>query len=212
MTLNDVAVLRMQNHQLSTPKFKNAKELVGWMGAIQAQDFTMAKWAIGIRLPNSTEQMIDAAIDKGEIIRTHLLRPTWHFVSADDIHWMLELAAPQIKARLKSRHTALGITDALLAKCYKLIEKMFVEKPNIKRTEFVAQFEKAKIKNEDNRASHILLFAELDGLICSGKIENGETTYALLQRRVPHRDHLVWVPPLLLAFRLVLLWVSCRWM
>lgn len=112
MTLNDVAVLRMQNHQLSASKFKNAKELVGWMGAIQAQDFAMAKWAVGIRLLNFTEQMIDAAIDKGEIIRTHLLRPTWHFVSSNDIHWMLELTAPQIKARLKSQHKALGITDA----------------------------------------------------------------------------------------------------
>ncbi len=64
---------------------------------MQAQDYNMAKWAVGIRLPGSTEKMIEDAVNSGEILRTHLLRPTWHFVSSDDINWMLDLTAPRLK-------------------------------------------------------------------------------------------------------------------
>ena len=62
---------------------------------MQAQDYEMAKWGIGIRVPNLTAQAVEAALDKGEIIRTHVLRPTWHMVAAQDLRWMLDLSAPQ---------------------------------------------------------------------------------------------------------------------
>src|SRR5829696_3376334 len=100
MKVIDIANIRLISQQIVGTKFKTAKELVGWMGAMQAQDYYMAKWAIGVRLPGSTDTQIQTAIDKGQIIRTHLLRPTWHFVSADDIYWMLHLTAPQIKSSL----------------------------------------------------------------------------------------------------------------
>ena len=85
MNLKDISYLRLINQQITGSKFASAKEIVGWMGALQAQDYIMSKWAFGARLPGSTEKSIESAMDKGEIIRTHLLRPTWHFVSCDDI-------------------------------------------------------------------------------------------------------------------------------
>jgi hypothetical protein len=93
------------------------------MGAMQAQDCAMSKWAVGLRLPNSTEKAIEAALDKGEVIRTHVLRPTWHLVSADDLRWMLALNAPQIRAGLKSRHKDLELTKAILSKSLKILTK-----------------------------------------------------------------------------------------
>ncbi len=114
--------------QIAGTGFGTVKEIVTWMGAMQAQDYAMVKWAIGVRLPDSTEKVIETAIDNGEIIRTHLLRPTWHFVSADDIYWMLALTAPQIKASMKSRHQELGFLKLLLRK-QRLIEKA-LEKQN----------------------------------------------------------------------------------
>ena len=96
MELRDITNLRLINQQLASGKLNSAKELVGWMGAMQAQDYNQAKWAIGVRLPHLTEEHIESAFNKGEIFRTHLMRPTWHFVSADNIYWMLELTAPQI--------------------------------------------------------------------------------------------------------------------
>ena len=116
MNLADIANIRLINQQIEQPKFKEAKELVDWMGAMQAQDYAMAKWAIGLRLPNATDQVIETAINNGEIIRTHLLRPTWHFVSADNIYWMLALRADPIKASLRSRHKQLGLSDSVVAK------------------------------------------------------------------------------------------------
>ena len=75
MTLSDISNIRLINQQVTATKFKTAKDIVGWMGAMQAQDYAMSKWAIGTRLPSSTIKMVEEAIDKGEIIRTHLLRP-----------------------------------------------------------------------------------------------------------------------------------------
>lgn len=82
MNLNEIAQLRLANQQISASKLKTEKEVVSWMGAVQAQDFPMSKWAVGVRLPGSTEKSVEASIDSGEIIRTHVLRPTWHLVSA----------------------------------------------------------------------------------------------------------------------------------
>jgi hypothetical protein len=96
MTLKDIAIVRLINQQIAISNFNSAKDLIAWMGAMQAQDFPMAKWAVGLRMPVSTQQLIEMAFDKGEIFRTHLLRPTWHFVSAEDLYWMIQLSAPQI--------------------------------------------------------------------------------------------------------------------
>ncbi|MEW6108889.1 MAG: winged helix DNA-binding domain-containing protein [Nitrospirota bacterium] len=166
-------------------KFKTVKDIVGWMGAMQAQDYAMVKWAIGVRLPGSTVQVIETAINNGEIIRTHLLRPTWHFVSADDIYWMLELTAPQIKASLKSRHKELGLSETIFSKSNTIIEKALRGGKHLIREELAAELGKAKIATDDNRASHLLLRAELDGIVCSGATKGGKQTYALLEERVP---------------------------
>jgi hypothetical protein len=99
MKSTDIAQLRLVSQQIAGTKFKTAKEIVGWLGAMQEQDYAMVKWAIGVRLPNSTVRTIKAAINKGEIIRTHLLRPTWHFASTGDVRWMLALTAPQTNYR-----------------------------------------------------------------------------------------------------------------
>jgi len=184
MTQNDVANTRLISQQINATKFKTAKGIVDWMGAMQAQDFNMAKWAIGLRLKNTTEQNIDAAINSGEIIRTHLLRPTWHFVSSDDIYWILELTAPRIKNFMKGRNISLGLSPDVLKKANKLTEKLLAANKSLTRKELIKELNKSKIETDNNRASHILLNAELEGIICSGKMNEKQTTYALLNERV----------------------------
>jgi len=185
MNLTEIANSRLISQQIAGTKFKTAKQIVSWMGAMQAQDYAMVKWALGVRLPNSTEQTIQAAVDKGEIIRTHLLRPTWHLVSADDIYWMLELTAPQFKIPFKSRHKELGITSAILTKSNSILEKALRGGRHLIREEILAEYTKAKIATDENRASHLLGWAESEGIICSGAEKNGKQTYALLEERVP---------------------------
>lgn len=184
MNQNGIAHFRLFSQQIANPKFKSVKELVAHMGAMQAQDFNMAKWAIGLRLKKSTQENIDAAINSGSIIRTHILRPTWHFISSEDIYWMLDLTAPRIKASMKGRHKQLELTEIVLKKCNKIIQKILSENQIATRKEIIRELNKARISTDENRASHILFNAELDKIICSGKMKGKETTYALLHERV----------------------------
>lgn len=185
MNAKEISNARLNSQHLTTNKFKTVKELVAWMGAMQAQDYAMVKWAIGARLPGSTDEVIEKAIEKGEIIRTHLLRPTWHIVSADDIYWILELTAPQIKTATRTRHKTLGLTETVLKKTNGIIEKALQGGKHMTRNELKVLFEKAKIPTDDNnRLSHIMLSAELDGIVCSGATKQNKPTYALLSERV----------------------------
>src|ERR1044072_2963342 len=94
----DIINHRLLNQQIAESHFTKPQEIVSWMIAMQAQEFAMAKWAIGLRLPGSKESEIDQAFNEGTILRTHLMRPTWHFVTPTDIRWMQALTAPRVHA------------------------------------------------------------------------------------------------------------------
>lgn len=176
--------MRLASQEIGGTEFATVKNVLDWMGAIQAQDYAMAKWAIGIRLPNSLDEGIRTAIDQGDILRTHILRPTWHFVSSDDIYWLLELTAQQIKVSFKSRNNQLGLTNAVLRKSNSVIEKALIDGNHLSREELINKLKKAKIATDENRASHLFAWAEMEGLICSGASKKGKQTYALLEERV----------------------------
>jgi DNA glycosylase AlkZ-like len=190
MNLNDVSILRLVTQQISSKKFNNVKNIVAWMCAMQAQDYAMVKWAIGIRLPKSTEKLVRDAINKGEIIRTHLLRPTWHFVSADDISWILDLTAPKIIASLKHRQRYLGISPMILSRSNKIISKALLDRNSLTREEIKTELGKAKIQTDNNRLTHLLVSAELNGIICGGPEKDNKQTYALFSERVPNKQNL----------------------
>lgn len=187
MTVRDMARRRLFAQQLESPGFKTAGEVVGFMGAMQAQDFAMARWAVGIRLPGATIEEVEGALQRGEIIRTHLLRPTWHFVSAGDVRWMLALTAPHIKSSLRSRHTFLELNDAFIRKTNALLEKEARREGVLTREYITRLFTSRRIAMNDNRLAHILLYAELDGILCSGPPVGSKHTYALLDDRVPKK-------------------------
>ena len=186
MNFPETPIYRLSNQQIANTEFQTAKELVNWMGAMQAQDYQMAKWAIGLRLPHTTDQLIESAFNRGEILRTHLMRPTWHFVSADDIHWMLKLTAPQIKSQTKARQKELELTEDKLPALYTILEKALTEKEFMTRDEISEILQQNGISMNSSRSYHLMLQAELDGLICSGIVKGKEQTYALLDRRVPN--------------------------
>jgi len=188
MNFNDIVNIRLANQQIIRKDFNTPKDIVHWIGAMQAQDYHMAKWAIGVRLPTSTDKLVEKFIDYGEIIRTHVLRPTWHFVSSEDIYWMLALTAPRVKATMKSRHRQLEINAEVVSKSNSVIEKALLQGKHLTREELIAELEKAKIAIGDNRAAHLLMLAELDGLICSGAPQGKKHTYALLEERVPYKN------------------------
>jgi hypothetical protein len=184
MTQTDIASLRLFNQQLLDPQFSSPKELVRHMGAMQAQDFPMAKWAIGCRLPDATEETVEAAVDRGDIVRTHVLRPTWHIVPAQDVKWMLELTAPQIQKAADYMNKHLELTPAIFRKTNKLIEKHLAG-TQLTREEIMERVRKAGINVDALRAAHIMFDAELKGLIVNGPMRGKSFTYGLLEERVP---------------------------
>lgn len=190
MIHSDISNFRIQNQFIQNPEFLSAKDLVYSMGAMQAQDLSMVKWAVGQRLQAATEKAIDNAYNKGEVIRTHLMRPTWHLVSAEDVYWLLELTAPRIKPLLKARNIQLELTEDIFSRCYRIIEKELDNGMALTREKLIQLFENEKIKTDENRFSHLMMRAELDGLICSGPLHNGKLTYTLLPDRVPVKKQL----------------------
>jgi hypothetical protein len=185
MNLLEIPSLRALNQNIVASEFTTPNEVVQWMGAMQAQDFPMAEWAIGLRMQDPFLDKIRKAFNTGEIIRTHVMRPTWHFVSSKDVYWMLDLTASRILSSMKSRHKAMGLSQAVFSKCNKLFEKALASKSSLTRDELVKMLNNAGIKTNDNRLSHILFMAELDKLICSGPMSGNKQTYALLSERVP---------------------------
>jgi len=184
MNSKNISNARLITQQIAATRFTTPKEMVGWMGAMQAQDYNMAKWAIGLRLPGTTDAIIEDAFNKGEILRTHVLRPTWHFVSADDIYWMLELTAPHMNRAMKGRHKALGLDEKIFAKSNSIIQKALERGKHLTRVEIMNELNKNKIETHDQKSIHLMYHAELNGLVCSGIMRGKEHTYALLEKRV----------------------------
>jgi hypothetical protein len=185
MISTEIAYRRLISQQLEHNNLVTPKEVVAWMGAMQAQDFPMAKWAVGVRLPGSTEAIIETAINQGEILRTHLLRPTWHFVSAEDIRWMLDLTATHIKKAQSSRDRVLELSEEVYSHSNRVIGEALRDGSHLTRDALVTELNKAGIATDHNRAAHLLARAEIEKIICSGAIFHGKPTYASLDKRVP---------------------------
>lgn len=151
---------------------------------MQAQEFAMAKWAIGLRLKTITEADIDQSFAEGQILRTHLMRPTWHFVSPADIRWLLALTAPRINAISAFMFRQLDLSATIFNRCNKIIEKELEGGKFLTRAELKSGLEKKKIKADGLRLGYIMMRAEIEGIICSGPRRGKQFTYALLEERV----------------------------
>ena len=191
MTPIEISEAHLISQKIASSEFKSPGETVRWMGAIQAQDYAMSKWAVGVRLMDPDILNFQSAYDNGEIIRIHVLRPTWHLVSSDDIYWMLELSSPKVKSSLKTRHRQLELSDAIINMTQNILEKKLTGGISLTREEVAAEFNKEKIRTDENRLSHILFCAEMEGLVCSGPVKRDKLTYSLLHERVPQKKDLL---------------------
>lgn len=105
---------RLHNQRITRPGRSGPAKMVAWLGAVQAQEYGPAKWSLGLRLPGATDVALDRAVNQGRILRTHVLRPTWHFVTPADIRWMLELTAPQVQRTMSSYNRKLGLDAGVM--------------------------------------------------------------------------------------------------
>ena len=177
--------IRLLNQQLLSPLFFQPKELVSWMGAMQAQNYSMVKWAVGMRLKSATIQTVAQA-------RTHVMRPTWHLVAAEDIRWMLKLSAGRIISANESyaKGHDLEISEELYTKSHNLLEKILCGKKSLTRQEIAEHFNRSGIVADNHRMTRFMARAEQVGIVCSGEDKGSKCTYALLEERGPPRPEL----------------------
>jgi hypothetical protein len=177
--------LRLHNQRLTRSGHRQAADVVAWLGAVQAQEFGPAKWALGLRLPDATtEAAIDRAFDSGRILRTHVMRPTWHFVAAADIRWMLELTAPRVHQTLSHYCRRLGLDIDLRTRAASVFERA-LDGQSLTRGELKTHLARAGIAATGIPLAMLTIHAELEGIICSGPRRGRELTYAQLAARAP---------------------------
>jgi len=185
MTNLDIAQWRIHSQHIARQTFGEPHEIVKYLGAIQAQDYAGAKWALGLRLQNANDAAIEKAMAVGGIIRTHVLRPTWHFVTPADARWMIELTAPRINAFSASRYRQLQLDNAVFKRTNDALAKALEGGKQLTRMEITEVLNNAGVVTDDLRFIHLLMHAELDKVICSGARRGKQHTYAFFDDRVP---------------------------
>lgn len=185
MTILDIPQRRMLNHRISGGRFGLAEDAVRWMGAIQAQDYGQAVWAIGLRLRDDGLADVERAIADGRILRTWPMRGTIHFVPAEDAQWMLRLLTPRRLAGDALRLRLLGLDEGILVRCRGLFRDALEGGGRLTRSGMMGLLEHASIDPKAQRGSHILRRLAQEGLICIGPMQGKEQTFALLDEWAP---------------------------
>lgn len=185
MTVSDIRELRLINQHLGSPRFTQPADLVYYMGAVQAQDYAGAKWAIAQRLKGASDKTIEDVFTNGDIIRTHVMRPTWHFVHPRDVRWMIQLTAPRVMTIAGTQHRQHQLDHIVFSKSEKAILQAMEGGKQLTRNEIADALEQAGVATDEQRFIHIMMQMELIGLVCSGGRQGKQFTYALLDERVP---------------------------
>jgi hypothetical protein len=184
----DIIELRLHNQHLRGTPRTTPESVVGWLGAMQAQEFPVAKWSVAQRADGIGDDSMDQAFASGAILRTHILRPTWHFVLPADIRWMLKVSAPRVNALNAYQYRKLELDEKVLANTDVLLAKALGSGEHLTRREIAGVLERSGVNAEGLRLGYILMRAELDGIICSGIPKGKQQTYASLDERAPEPD------------------------
>jgi hypothetical protein len=182
----DIARQRLAHSCLLGSPWSTGREVVHAFGAVQAQDYDGAKWALALRAPGVTGDAIEQEFAHGSILRTHVLRPTWHFVGPADIRWMLALTGPRVKQVMASYDRKLELDDKVFRRSHAAVAKALRDGAHLTRKELKAVLARARVGPLGvQRTAHLMVRAELDAVICSGPRRGKQFTYALLDDRVP---------------------------
>jgi hypothetical protein len=186
MTLTSIAQQRLQQQHIAQADFEKPEDVVSWMGAIQAQDYLGALWAIGLRMKDATETDIENALANRKIIRTWPMRGTLHFVAPADARWMLKTFTPRIIAKAAGIYRQAGLDKKIFTKSAKLLVAALEGGKQLTRKDIYEVLERGKITATNTRGLHILGHLAQEGLICFGPREGKQPTFALLEE---------WIPP-----------------
>ena len=185
MQTSDLIPIRLANQHLIGPPARSVSDLVAWQGAVQSQDVAGANWALGQRLMGESESDIIAAFNRGDILRTHVLRPTWHYVTPADLRWLQLATAPRVHRLIAYQMRQNDLTADDLARYTLLITEALARHQVLTRAELFALFQDSGYPAEGVRGAHVVMHAELKCLIASGPLKGRQHTYMLLDERAP---------------------------
>lgn len=185
MLKSGLLAARLANQRLSSSSHATPADAVAWLGAVQAQDYAGAAWALALRVPGLTFAGVERALAAGRIIRTHVLRPTWHFVAPADLRWMLALTGPRVRRVVHAYDARFELPARLYAKAHEVFARALEGGRHLTRTELAAALRRARITVAGQRLARVVMDAELSALICSGPRRGAQFTYALVDERVP---------------------------
>jgi len=182
----NIAKTRLYSQHIAQADFTTAGDVVAWMGAMQAQDYQGALWAIALRTPNLTREAVEQAIVDRKIVRTWPMRGTLHFLAAQDVRWMVSLLAPRAIAAAASRRRGLDVTDEVIAKSTQVITRALEGGNCLTRTELCDLLDQHGIATAGQRGIHILHYLAETGLLCFGPHKGKQPTFVLVDE---------WLPP-----------------
>jgi hypothetical protein len=180
-----IARERARSQRIEGEKPDTPEELLRWMGAIQAQDYRQALWAIGLRLNSGTAGTVERAIAEGKILRTWPMRGTLHFVASEDAAWMLKLSAPKLLGSDGLRLRRLELDEATVGRCGEILRSALEGGKRLPRDEMMRLLEASGIATTGQRGYHILWRLSLVGLLCVGPMEGKRQSFALLDEWAP---------------------------
>ena len=182
MTELEITLQRLRSQGLGPPTFQTPSEAITSLGAVQAQDYAGAKWSLGLRLQEVTDAQVEGAFTDGTVLRTHVLRPTWYFVSPQDIRWLLALTAPRVHAVNAYMYRKLELDTPVFNRSTDIITDALADGRHLTRKELGNRLERAGITATSQRLAYLMMYAELEGVICSGPRRGKGFTYALSAR------------------------------
>ena len=190
MTLRDIAHQRLLHQRIAQPKlerssFEHPHQVVRWMGAMQAQDYGQALWAVALRTVAATQADVERAIAERRIVLTWPMRGTIHLVAATDVRWMLDLCAPRKLAADGLRLRQLELDEQTLSRCEQLFREALAGRPPVTRSAMLGLLERSGISPAGQRGYHILWRLAQSGLICFGPRQGKEQTFVLLEEWLP---------------------------
>jgi hypothetical protein len=181
----EIASRRLRAQLLSTTTFTRPVEVVARLGAVQAQDYLGALWAVGLRLVDAHARDIELAIEQRTIVRSWPMRGTLHFVAAADARWMIDLLSPRAAAAARGRLHAMGLDERALSRARRALVKHLEGGRRLTRPAAYRLLESAGISTEGQRGLHVLWRLAHDGLVCLGPHEGKQPTVVLLEEWLP---------------------------
>jgi hypothetical protein len=158
--------------------------------AAQSQEFPYARWSLAQRTAGTSAAAVEQAVADGVILRTHILRPTWHFVHRDDLRWLLALSAPRLHQGNRGIYRQTGIDAATAARSARVLAAAVADGAHKTREELAAELQRNGFAGKGLELAYLIMHAEISGVLTSGtpvRSKGGalRQTYALFDERVP---------------------------